>query len=116
VSSRIRLGQRGIYCTKLFVGVARRTDTACCDAALCTCGTSARSRGINSCHSGTSTRVCHAERRSRDDSGSKHHAQAENRRFATWLTLGTDAEPRIHRRRHNGIVEQHVVSLYTIEQ
>jgi hypothetical protein len=118
VPSRIRLGQRGIDWTKLVVGVARRSgvheyDSACCDTARGAC---ARSRGIESCHSGNSARVRNAARRSRDDSGPKHHAQAANRRFATWLTLGTDTERCIQRRRPNGVVEQHVVSVYTIEQ
>jgi len=116
VSSRIRLGQRGFHWTKLVVGVARRPDTACCDTAVCACGTCARPRGINSCHSGTTARVRHAARRSGDASGPKLHAQTANRRFATWRTLDTDTEPCIQRRRNNGIVEQHVVSVYTIEQ
>jgi hypothetical protein len=118
VPSRIRLGQRGIDWTKLVVGVARRPgvheyDSACCDTARGAC---ARSRGIESCHSGNRARPRHAARRSRDVSGPKHHAQAANRRFATWLTLGTDTEPCIQRRRHNGILEQQVVSVHTIEQ
>jgi hypothetical protein len=121
VSSRIRLGQRGIYWTKLVVGVARRPgvhdyDTGRCDTALCACSAYARSRGIKSCHSGNSARARNAARRGGDVSGPKHHTQSANPRFATWLTLGTDTEPCIQRRRHNGIVEQHVVSVYTIEQ
>jgi hypothetical protein len=116
VPSRIRLAQRRIYWTKLVVGVARRPDTACCDTAVGACGASARPRGINPCHSGTSARVRHAARRSRDVSGPKHHAQTANRRFATWLTVSTDTEPCIQRRRNNGIVEQHVITVYTIEQ
>ena len=121
VSSRIRLGQRGTCWTKLVVGVACRPgvheyDSACCDTARCACGACARSRGIESCHSGNSARFRNAARRSRDLSGPKHHAPAANRRFATWLTLGTDTERCIQRRRHNGIVEQHVVSVHTIKQ
>jgi hypothetical protein len=116
VSNRIRLGQRGIYWANLVVGVARRSGVHECGAALRYCGAYARSRGIHSCHRDDSAGIRNAARRSRGFSGPKPHAQAANRGFATWLTLGTDTEPCIRRRRHHGIVEQHVVSVYTVEQ
>jgi hypothetical protein len=115
VPSRIRLGQRGACWTKLFVGTTRRPGVWEYDAGHCDCGVHDSYRGINCYHSNNSARVRNAARRDRDVSGAKHHAQTAKRRFATWLTLGTDTEC-IQRRRHNGIVEQHVVSVYTIEQ
>ncbi len=114
--SRVRLWQRGACWTKLFVGTTRRPGVYEYDAGHRDCGVYASYRGINCYHSSNSARVRNAAGRSRDAAGPKHHASAANRKFTTGLAFSTDTEPYIQRCHHNGIVEQHIVSVYTIEQ
>jgi hypothetical protein len=115
VSSGIRLWQRGACWTKLFVGTTRYPGVYDYDAGQRDCGVCASHRGINCCHS-SSARVRNAPRRNHHAPGPEHLAFAANHRFATWLTLGTNTEPCTQRCRHNGIAEQHVFTVCTIEQ